>query len=38
MVTRIPITNGNLFDHQIGTDDVLTGIPNATSVVLVMQG
>ncbi|MGY4433348.1 hypothetical protein ACVWWO_005825 [Bradyrhizobium sp. F1.13.1] len=31
MVKRIPITDGNLFDHQFGTDDVLTGFSSSTN-------
>src|SRR4051794_5889115 len=31
MVKRIPITDSNLFDHQFGTDDVLTGFSSSTN-------
>ena len=29
--TQVPITDGDLSDHQIGTDDVLAGTSNSTS-------
>src|SRR5919205_3465006 len=32
MATLIPITTGDLSDHQVGTDDVLVGLANATTV------
>jgi hypothetical protein len=32
MARRVPITAGDLSDHQVGTDDNLTGAPNLTNV------
>src|SRR5687768_15575361 len=32
MAQRVPITVGNLRDHQVGTDDTLTGAPNSTNL------
>ena len=29
MIKRIPITIGDLSDHQVGTDDILIGVPNS---------
>ncbi|MCK1779866.1 hypothetical protein IVA74_24700, partial [Bradyrhizobium sp. 132] len=31
MAKRIPIIPGSLIDHQVGTDDVLIGLANATN-------
>ena len=34
MIKRVPILEGDLDDHQVGSDDVLTGISTSTSILV----
>src|SRR6266436_58964 len=34
MIKRVPILEGDLDDHQVGSDDILTGISTSTSILV----